>query len=236
MHLRTRSAPVRLLSPVVRGVRESVRRAATLPFNHGLMRRVRPYTMCDDEDLLALCHVVREQASTAGAFVECGVWRGGSAFLMALADPTRTVWMFDSFEGLPTPTAEDGRAGVHWLAGPERRRLRNAAVAVDDVERWARRLGVRDRVEIVKGWFSDTLAVTDTGPIALLRLDADLYESTRDCLEALWDRVVPGGAVILDDYRTWEGCAAAVHEFLGTRRLGCPIMEIGRYNTLIRKP
>ena len=57
------------------------------------------------------------------------------------------------------------------------------------------------------------------GPIAVLRLDGDFYESTRFCLETLYDRVVPGGYVIIDDYGTFEGCRAAVHEFLDSRGL-----------------
>ena len=66
------------------------------------------------------------------------------------------------------------------------------------------------------GWFEETVArdAAEIGPIAMLRLDADLYESTKICLESLYSCVVPGGIVIADDYNYFEGCKKAVDEFL----------------------
>lgn len=236
---RTRSLPLRLLSPAVHGAREAFRRARGLPEIHRLIHRVRPFTMVGDEDLIGLAETVKdlEHQGIEGAFVECGTWRGGSSFLMALLAPSRRVWMFDSFEGLPVPSAEDGAAGAAW--GPEHPWWQdNVRADIEDVRRSAARLGVSERCEIVKGWFSDTLPQRHggIGPIALLRLDGDLYESTKTCLETLWDHVVPGGAVILDDYYWWDGTARATHEFLGARGLGCPIRPLGSGNAIIRTP
>lgn len=247
--IQSRTAVARILSPTFRAARESLRRVRSVPEIQGLIRHVRPYTMVPDEDLLALAERIDavHAAGMPGAFVECGTWRGGTSFLMALlldrrGDWSRRVWMFDSFEGLPPTTDEDGATGRAWDSGNLRglrERLANTAAEREDVERWASELGVRDRLEIVQGWFSETLPVhaERIGPIALLRLDGDLYDSTRDCLEHLWDRVVPGGLVILDDYLMWEGCARAVHEFLGRRSIGAPILPLGRgENVAIRKP
>jgi O-methyltransferase len=72
--------------------------------------------------------------------------------------------------------------------------------------------------ELRKGFFKDTLPDFDPGPIALLRLDADWYESTMECLTHLFDRVVPDGIIILDDYYTWDGCSRALHDFLSYRK------------------
>ena len=74
-------------------------------------------------------------------------------------------------------------------------------------------------VRIHEGWFQDTMpeAKGEIGDIAILRLDADFYASTRYCLEELFDRVVPGGFVIIDDYGCYEGCRTAVDEFLAAR-------------------
>ena len=72
--------------------------------------------------------------------------------------------------------------------------------------------------ELVKGWFVDTLPEYRSGePIALLRLDADWYESTMVCLENLFDRVIPGGLIIIDDYYIWDGCSRALHDFMSKR-------------------
>ena len=158
----------------------------------------------------------------SGAFVECGTWRGGASFLMALRAPDRRVWMFDSFEGLPPPAPIDGPAAAQWAAdtdGPDYHdncRASAARVAAD-----AARLGIADRVEVVKGWFEDTLPARrdEVGPIALLRIDADWYDSVRTCLDSLLDLVVPGGFVIFDDYYDWDGCAIAVHEALAAQHL-----------------
>jgi hypothetical protein len=73
-----------------------------------------------------------------------------------------------------------------------------------------------DRVRIHPGWFQDTLpkAQSELGPIALLRLDGDFYESTRVALESLYQLVVPGGVVVIDDYGHFPGCREATNEFL----------------------
>jgi len=74
----------------------------------------------------------------------------------------------------------------------------------------------RDRVFMVKGWFQDTLPKykDKIGAISLLRIDADLYKSTKCCLENLYDNVVVGGYIVIDDYGALSGCKKAVDEFL----------------------
>jgi len=156
-----------------------------------------------------------------GAFVECGVWRGGMSFLMAKRARQRgekkTVWMFDSFEGLPPPEAIDGNAAIEWTKNVDSPLYYdNCTASIEEVRASAVALGLGDQVEIVKGWFDETIPQVkdDIGEIAVLRIDGDWYRSVKTCLEELGPRVVPGGIVILDDYDTWEGCALAVHEYL----------------------
>jgi O-methyltransferase len=73
---------------------------------------------------------------------------------------------------------------------------------------------------LVRGWFKDTLATfVPPAPIAVLRLDGDWYESTWQCLEALYPHVAPGGLIIIDDYYAWDGCARAVHAYLAQHQL-----------------
>jgi hypothetical protein len=202
------------------------------------VRRVKNATMVSFERLATLWQQVRylDRCGVKGALVECGVWRGGCAGLMALAHtrggakPSREVHLFDSFQGLPRPDRSvDGERAVRLARGAAdgARIPIESCVASREV---ARRLLVdtigypADLVKIHEGWFQDTLpdAGASIGPIALLRLDGDWYSSTRVCLEQLYGKVSQFGVVVVDDYGHYEGCRKAVDEFLAG--LGRPIL------------
>ena len=70
-----------------------------------------------------------------------------------------------------------------------------------------------DQVKFLEGWFSDTLPTAPIDKLAVLRLDGDMYASTIDALDALYDKVSPGGYVIVDDYGAVPACAKAIHDF-----------------------
>lgn len=170
-----------------------------------------------------------------GDFLEAGVWRGGACiFMRALLDleeGNRTVWVADSFEGLPPPNAEqypiDTGDGHHTVAV-----LR---VGLDEVRANFERYGfLDDRVRFLKGWFKDTLP----GPVvrlALLRLDGDMYESTIQTLEALYDHVSPGGFIIVDDY-SLTGARKATDDFRAARGISVPLTYIDWTGVFWRKP
>src|SRR5206468_5440405 len=104
------------------------------------------------------------------------------------------------------------------LDGTEAREYAGKVVASErDVLEILSKLGVGG--EVRKGWFESTVprASGEIGPIAVLRLDGDWYESTKVCLENLYELISPGGIVILDDYDYWQGCRAAADEFLARR-------------------
>ena len=73
------------------------------------------------------------------------------------------------------------------------------------------------QVRFLEGWFAETLPTAEFSQLALLRLDGDLYSSTRDALLACYDRVTPGGFVIVDDYGAIPQCARAVTDFRAER-------------------
>jgi hypothetical protein len=191
--------------------------------------RVRPLTMVDDLALIDLVHMLRTvlEEDVPGDLVECGVWRGGAAFLLAgqlkqAGVSGRKVWLFDSFEGLPLPQEIDGEAALAYSRDTESPGYYdNCRASLEEVQASAEKLGLGAHTRFVKGWFSDTLPATSAsiGPIAILRIDADWYSSVRDCLDHLYDHVSEGGFVIIDDYSAWDGCAVAVHEFLSNRQL-----------------
>jgi hypothetical protein len=78
-----------------------------------------------------------------------------------------------------------------------------------------------NQIAIHQGWFQETIpaAAPSIGPIALLRIDADWYASTKTSLDHLYNLVTSGGAVIIDDYGGYDGCKKAVDEFLTSRSL-----------------
>ncbi|HSD66314.1 MAG TPA: TylF/MycF/NovP-related O-methyltransferase [Vicinamibacteria bacterium] len=187
---------------------------------------------------------VRE--GTPGAFVECGVWKGGVAALLAMVareeNRGRLTHLFDSFEGLPQPTEEDGHRADGYPTRARREELRPVHLYAADlasVEQWLfGPLGLsRAAVRIHKGWFQEVLprAAPEIGDISLLRIDADWYESVKVCLECLYDRVVPGGYVILDDYGGYPGCRRAWDEFAVGRGIHVPLNVVDSYGVWLRK-
>lgn len=156
-----------------------------------------------------------------GDLMETGVWRGGAviflrAALAAYGDRERAVWAADSFGGLPKPDAKRYPADARdrlW-SYPQ------LAVSLEQVKANFARYGLLDeRVRFLVGWFRDTLPASPVGPLALLRLDGDLYESTYVALEHLYPKLSPGGWLLVDDYGAIRACWQAVEDF----RMRCGI-------------
>lgn len=150
-----------------------------------------------------------------GDLIEAGVWRGGMTILMrailaAYGDTERLVWVADSFAGLPPPDPRRYPAdeGLDYSGIPE------LAVSLEQVRSYFDRYGLLDdRVRFLKGWFRDTLPYAPAGPLAVVRLDGDLYESTTDALTHLYPRLSVGGYLIVDDYGAIPACREAVHDY-----------------------
>lgn len=170
-----------------------------------------------------------------GDFIETGVWRGGTTiFMRALLEargvPDRRVWVADSFEGLPEPDAEkfpkEAKAFASKAMTEDFGRL---AVSREEVEANFARFGVLDeRVKFLKGWFKDTLPTAPIERLAVMRLDGDYYESTMDALTNLYDKLSPGGYVVVDDYGEdhWTYCAKAVDEFRQQRGITAELKRV----------
>jgi Macrocin-O-methyltransferase (TylF) len=170
-----------------------------------------------------------------GDFIETGVWRGGATIFMRamlrVHDVTdRTVWVADSFEGLPVPDADKFPLEAKAVSGPMMKtQMNNLAASLEDVQANFKAYGMLDgQVRFLKGWFRDTLPTAPIQRLAILRLDGDLYESTMDGLTNLYDKVSPGGFVIVDDYgeEMWTYCAKAVDEFRAARGIKTPLVRV----------
>jgi O-methyltransferase len=162
-------------------------------------------------------------AGVEGCFVECGVANGVHPAVMGKAlddaNSAAKVHLFDSFQGLPHAGPNDGdfiKAGFGDGTG----RLYPIDLAVcslPDVKanllRWLDPEAMR-RFVFYPGWFQDTIkrAAPHIGPIAYLRLDGDLYESTLICLQHLEPLVVSGGLIVVDDHNL-DGCRAAINDY-----------------------
>jgi len=190
----------------------------------------RAHTMIGMPRLDNLQYCVEEviRAGVPGDLIETGVWRGGAAIFMrgilkahGVAD--RTVWVADSFEGLPRPDPirypKESAFDFHKFA--------DLAVSLEEVRRNFERYNLLDdRVRFLKGWFRDTLPSAPIGQLALMRLDGDMYESTMDALANLYPKLSPGGFVIIDDYNAVESCNAAVADFRNDHRIDAELCLI----------
>ena len=170
-----------------------------------------------------------------GDLIETGVWRGGATIfmrgcLLALGDVERTVWVADSFAGLPAPDpayAADADDVHHTI--PE------LAVSLAQVQGNFRRYGLLDeRVRFLEGWFKNTLPSAPIRELAVMRLDGDMYGSTIEALQALYPKLSPGGFVIIDDYCI-ASCRQAVTDFRRSNAITEAIVDIDRTGVFWRK-
>ncbi len=185
-----------------------------------LFAELRPYTMLSPDRLLALYKGAKNicEKDIPGNFVECGVAAGGSSALLAwvikrYSRRSRLLYSFDTFTGMPKSGVYDTHAGIDaqstgWGEG-------TCAAPIESVLEIAGKLDVESIVNPVQGLFQDTLPKTKDkiGPVALLHLDGDWYDSTRTILENLYSQVEIGAYLQVDDYGHWEGCRKAFDEF-----------------------
>lgn len=203
-----RSGFVRLLQDY-----EKAQRDAGL---NAIFQKYRDFTMVPQSNYLNNLGLASSFKQVPGCIVECGVWRGGMiAGIADLMGPDRDYVLFDSFQGLPSAKDIDGRAALAWQGDVTSPHYYDNCAAPREFAERAMSMSGCTRVEFHAGWFDKTLpGYCPPGPIAILRLDGDWYDSTMTCLTALFPHVTPGGIVIIDDYYMWDGCARAIHDYL----------------------
>ncbi len=195
-----------------------------------IYQRCKHATMTSVERMYALYKAVEYivDADIPGAFVECGVWRGGSVMLMAatllakgISD--RKIYLYDTFDGMAAPTEND-RDLNNISATSQLEAATDRAndfiwcfAALDEVKSNLRQIGYPESNYVfVPGKVEESLVLTLPDDIALLRLDTDWYESTRAELEQLYPRLNRGGVLIIDDYGHWKGARQAVDEYFSS--------------------
>ncbi|MHB2016589.1 MAG: TylF/MycF/NovP-related O-methyltransferase, partial [Candidatus Xenobia bacterium] len=170
-----------------------------------------------------------------GHLLEAGAWRGGSSIYMrgilaARGVTNRRVFVADSFEGQPLPMAP-ADAGDQTHSFPE------LCVSEEQVRaNFARYDLLDEQVVFVPGWFRESLPAAPVARIALLKLDAAMYGGTMDALQALYDRVSPGGYVAIDGYGSSPAVRAAVDEFRAQRGIDAGLSNVDGWGFYWRKP
>jgi len=212
---------------------------------------VSEYTMTTPERIEALVNATRYVVASGihGDVVECGVWRGGSSMAVALTlkelgDTSRRLYLYDTFEGMNAPTehdvAFDGASAAGTFA--EQRLSDDSAEwcrsPIEEVENNLLRTGYpRDKLSFIKGKVEDTIpGRMPDGPIAILRLDTDWYESTRHELEHLYPKLVRGGVLVIDDYGHWAGARKAVDEYIAQQKLCLLLNRVDYTGRIAVKP
>ena len=219
---------------IVMGCGENIGEKATnQQINNGTYWPKRAHTMIGEKRLSNIEECFQEiiKKKIPGDLIETGVWRGGACIFMAGINKyyceNRTIYVADSFEGLPPPDkkypADEG--DIHHS-------INCFAVGLDEVKDNFKRYDLLDdNVKFIKGFFEHSLKNTDIKQLALLRLDGDMYSSTIQVLEQLYDKVSSGGYIIIDDYAL-SGCFKAINDFRRERNITSELKVVdwtGRY-------
>ena len=211
-----------------------------LPWQLQIMESVQTVTMTSPERIFALITAVVYVCENGipGDFVECGVWKGGSSAAIAktlvhMKATDRTLWMYDTFDGMSQPTAAD----VDFLGQTADQLLDQQDIAestsvwcrspLDEVKATMQATGYpQNQIRFVQGRVEETLPQHSPDRLALLRLDTDWYESTKCELEILFPNMSPGAVLIVDDYGHWQGCRKAVDEYFAQHNVSMLLNRI----------
>jgi O-methyltransferase len=210
-------------------IREEVQFPDFYEKEKAIVDAVRPWTMTGLERIYAVMQAARyvSDHNIPGSIVECGVWRGGSMAAVARSllqknDVSRDLYLFDTFEGLPDPKAEDIEYSGTHAAEVIRRdpTARCGEAPLDQVREVMRATGYPEsKIHLIAGKVEETIPASAPDTIALLRLDTDWYESTMHELVHLFPRLSKAGVIIIDDYGHWLGARKACDEYFSSNHV-----------------
>ncbi|RMH56692.1 MAG: macrocin O-methyltransferase [Candidatus Hydrogenedentota bacterium] len=176
--------------------------------DNAFLKKCREKSLLSEGKLRNLARLARlvNRNEVPGDFVECGVFRGGSAAILSRELGSRHLWLYDSFEGMP-PTEEIDGPGAKECVGL-------CVGSEEDVHEILRCAGVtQDQYDLCVGLFEETFKKYLPNKVALLHCDADWYRSVSAVLDTFYPLMPPGSVVILDDFGCWEGCREAFYDF-----------------------
>lgn len=184
-----------------------------------IFKEMESYTMIAPATYIRNLKIAEKFSQVDGDIVECGVWKGGMiAGVAKLLNTEKTFYLYDSFEGLPEAKDVDGDKAINYQKNKEAKFYFDNCSIEEHFAKEAMQKSQTTNYKVVKGWFDKTLP-GHKSKISILRLDADWYESTMVCLENLYDKLSPGGVIMVDDYYVWDGCTRAIHDYLAKYKL-----------------
>ena len=152
----------------------------------------------------SLYDLIKRHSDIEGEVAEVGVWRGGSAIMLADLLPNKDVFIFDTFEGLPYNHKQDNHHVKNDFNDVDYNEVKETLLA------WP-------NIKIYKGIFPDENSeVIADKKFSIVHIDTDMYKAYLDCFEFFYDKMTVGGIILLDDYNepTCQGATIATHEFL----------------------
>ena len=165
-----------------------------------------------------------KENNTPGIFLEAGIWRGGACIwaraMMDYLKINEPVYACDSFEGVPNPQWKEDWGDQNYL-------MKELAVSLNTVKENFNYFVLEGPVRFIKGLFKDTMPMIkeEIEAISFLRIDGDLYESTTQVLDNLYDKVSKNGFIIIDDYAL-AGAKMAVDDFRVKRNIETPLVKV----------
>jgi O-methyltransferase len=180
------------------------------PDFQALYEGVAPHTIVSPDRCYILASFAQYASHLQGDFAECGVYNGGTAFLLSrvLKDTNKMLYLFDSFKGLPKVNPEEKQ----WFSEGQ-----YASTSTEAVEELLS--DYRSMIDIRCGWIPQTFSGLEAKFYAFAHLDVDLHQSNLDCCKYFYPRLVPGGVMIFDEYAfaAARGEKDAVDQFFGDK-------------------
>lgn len=192
---------------------------------------------------LYICDALQRSLAQPGDVCEFGVAQGATSRLLAneIRATNRTLWLYDSFEGLPKPSEKDvliddifGLGSMDAYAGTMKSPIELVESKLAEIDFPASRYCIRP------GWINQTLAAAPMPEqVCFAYLDFDFYEPLRLALDWLDTRMLPGTSIVVDDYGFFsQGAKLAVDEFVAARGkswcLSLPVEAAGKFCILTR--
>ena len=192
-----------------------------------IYKKCKRFTMTSIERMYALYKSVEYiiNSQIPGVFVECGVWRGGSTMLIALTllelnEKSRKIYLYDTFKGMPEPTADDYHLDDKTALAKNQWKKKWCFSPLSEVKKnMALTRYPKNNLIFIKGKVEKTIPNTIPSKIAILRLDTDWYESTKHELIHLFPLISKNGVLIIDDYGYWAGSKKAVDEYFTNKSI-----------------